>query len=1095
MNMCPTYKRKLPPELCLKGQIFFILSNSQNFQIALEKIPLLGGRIDTFLSKDITTILIEDVHLVPVPYLPNELDLRPSYNSSGIIASNFPHPNVVYNLPSTSRGCNFISGPTNYPYRVIVFAQQWGIQVLGISYFLSTLEPYLKSLVHQNHSKKNQNISNLNGCFIKFECFHKKFKPCYKVFSNDPERLMPLRNANILIKPETCNVILDKSFGPRHLQLNYMDRALYNIQDCKPLVKGDKKFQKLKPKEENNYCECCKTHFNDLKTHIKSANHLKFVANEKNYESVNNILKMLPSPQEFIQKHQKCEQSADLMKQNGDTVHNAVNSVTDFSMALNLQVEKTDSPLQLLPLNLHVKKDQNSVDLPIPLNLHLDQHKEIKQESPAVHIEPDPVFIKNDINSVCKSEIDVVGIKPDSPPIGDTVDCKEFCIPEMTNELLFEQPISDLSLDKTNTAALAQLCIKNLENCWMDNMDNLPDMDDMMFDDNIFDFDDSKQKSSESECQEQDQFSPDINSPGLVSGISENLKGPSNANTSLLLSTSVDIKDIDVKLEPHSPLETDLTGYSPICKSDPKFEDTLSPSSLRINQSIIENKLNFSGSFDIKSNTNNFYSEKQDLNMNSPCPDTIPVKISEQMFSSESSDDDNGNVLISNALNIITTNSDSEMKIDKDAFADEELMDSKSIVQQSELKISGNSEQNYTSNIEVSDSKNNDKSCINATESAQTKPEVSCIVKAESPCISEAIMNIPVNNENIEKSNTNICADDTSLSSVSYTEMINPDPIKISSVATTMMTDVITSTNMIDERNTVVSNVNNNPIPSDSTVSSVSNNFVSTVNNNLISGTTNNSIPASNNNSVSYANSSVSNSDTSVSSINHNTRSAVCKNLVRSSQHSPKPDNKITARASNTSKEQKIVNNTFKSSKKDKEMLKTHSNSSNKELSYKKESGCINDFKPRFKSNNSQTTAKHFKHSFTEKYLSTCVNNTPSVNVNNKESIYDYCEEKVSPKAERMTYISTKEKLYKKGFLSMNRHEAYIKAQQDLPKSKKLPPKKSIRKMRKLPSLWSVSILPGKGIKLKFTCLQPESFVTIESDEDGSESVEASNCQ
>ncbi|GBN32958.1 hypothetical protein AVEN_237071-1 [Araneus ventricosus] len=75
-------------------------------------------------------------------------------------------------------------------------------------------------------------------------------------------------------------------------------------------------------------------------------------------------------------------------------------------------------------------------------------------------------------------------------------------------------------------------------------------------------------------------------------------------------------------------------------------------------------------------------------------------------------------------------------------------------------------------------------------------------------------------------------------------------------------------------------------------------------------------------------------------------------------------------------------------------------------------------------------------------------------------------------------------------------HTPYTKAQSfaDSPKTK-IPHKKTTRKLRKLPSLWSVSILPGKGLKLKFTCLQPESLVTVESDEKGAQPVKHRECQ
>ncbi|KFM76310.1 hypothetical protein X975_16166, partial [Stegodyphus mimosarum] len=80
MNMCPSNKRKLAPELCLKGQVYFIYSTYQNLQELQNKISLLGGKVDEFFSRDITTVLVEDIHLLGYQFTPSELSAKPSYN-------------------------------------------------------------------------------------------------------------------------------------------------------------------------------------------------------------------------------------------------------------------------------------------------------------------------------------------------------------------------------------------------------------------------------------------------------------------------------------------------------------------------------------------------------------------------------------------------------------------------------------------------------------------------------------------------------------------------------------------------------------------------------------------------------------------------------------------------------------------------------------------------------------------------------------------------------------------------------------------------------------------------------------------------------
>ncbi|GIY10609.1 DBF4-type domain-containing protein [Caerostris darwini] len=1214
MNMCPSFKHKVPPQLCLKGQVFFILSSPQLHQLAAEKIPLLGGRVEQFLNSNLTTVLIDDLHLASSQHLPDEIIYRLS--CPAVPGVSYSHPSVLCNLPSTSRGYNLVTSTTTSLYRVILFARSCGIQVLGITYFLSSIEPIIKSLSHSNPPAPKKNQTLLSGCFIKVECCQKKFRPCYKMFSIDPERLMPLRNAHILVKPETCNGILDKPTGPRQVHYNHMDpnnRTLNHAQDSKPPVK-EKKFQKLKPKEENNYCECCRTHFNDLKTHIKSSNHQKFVANEKNYESVNNILKMLPSPQEFIQKHQKHEQATNLVLHNNEMMLKDINSA-GFCMPLNLHVKKVHSPVPLKlndeyekmpsPLNLHVKKED------IPMALHHNQNVDIKQEPQMAHAEPSPTNVSNDsLNSVQKSEIDVVEIKTNSPHVDDIVDCKDLCIPEMANEVL-EVSVEDTLLDKTNTAALAQLCLKNFENCWMETMDNLPEMDDIIFDDNIFDLDaeDSKPKDDENDCPEQEgSFSPSdiINSPGFVSGISTDMKTQPNINTSILINSPIDIKDVVVKTEP----------YSPACHTDTKYNETLSPSNLAIHQSLINDKISFNENFDIKPNSNPFYIDKPNGNANPSCSNAVSVKLSEQMFSSDSSDDENENVLISNVLNIITTNSDSEMKADKDNYEERVVSGHKSIGQLDKKNVSNNSIHS-TINMEVNNLESNSQSCIGNIEIChKLKPGVSFTSKPESPQASSSIMNINQND---------ICVPCSSISTVpcvNYSELANQNPIQLANINNTFITGVsntetmevkkavISNSNISlsqfcnssppDSRNLSISKVNiiersDNPSPLNMTYAGspsmtnpcnskidIENSEISNICKIPLSVFSNNSV--TNKRDISISKISVVNRSDDPNPVDmtcagnpaianvFNTKNIDAQKCEISNVHNIPLSNISKNSASctaNASHEKGFVERSDNSSPIDVTNLsdpivdnvndaqiidltscgikslfdgrssidmncieKTVLNnkemtgglsviSSHKQLyhescyplqaevckfvpdyatkipqdgttSFDKSTVknpmqlCTSNFNPNCKTEIPEISEKREWNSMMKREQ-VSVNSNDPICVRNKKLAHNFREEKASPTEK--TAISTNDKICMPKEQLMDSQATCTKAQliTAVPKNKKIPHKKSTRKSKHLPSLWSVCILPGKGLKLKFTCIHPKSS---ESEEEEAKLIE-----
>lgn len=678
MNMCPSNKRKTAPELCLKGQVFFIQSSPQSQETAKDRISLLGGKVDTFLSRDVTTILVEDNHLLRSQLLTNDLPIKSTYTTNGTVVTSLPYPNNLCNVPSTSSGINFVAAnSSNSHYRVLCYARQWGIQVLGIDQFLTWIEPQVKTAIHLK--KKSENVSNLIGCFIKFESLYRNHRPCYKMFNNDPDHLLPLKNAKILVKPETCNVILNKPVGSRQLNFSHMDissHAIHQGKDVNISVKvNDKKPQynnKVKPKEEKNYCECCRTHFVDLKQHIKSVKHQNFVSDEKNYESVHNVLKMLPTPQDFIDKLQNPSPDSGLMLTNEDTplsLSVANTPETDYPMPLNLQIKRDNVPEMLMPIDLHVVKDyslpvthvlniKKDEEMPVPLDLHIKKDSEIKIETKDIKQEPN---LFSELEHLTYRKVEPAIIQPKIEVPNENVADKEKMIEKQQDELIEDMQCEDINSDplfdknNDNATALAQFCLKNLDSYWLE---NLPcEMDDMVFDDDIFDFDDDKCKADNEEHLEGNFPTPEVaQAPELVTDVSTtNIKSQDNANTSFFVNSPVDIKDV-IKNEPsHLP-----ESFATTCKLEKDLKDSLLPETITpsFNDSLLEDKKQI---FSIAA----FCSDK--IGIETPTySNAIPNKNTEPLFSSESSDDENGNVLISNALNFIT-NSDNEMKVDKDS--------------------------------------------------------------------------------------------------------------------------------------------------------------------------------------------------------------------------------------------------------------------------------------------------------------------------------------------------------------------------------------------------------------------------------------------
>ncbi|XP_015929894.2 uncharacterized protein [Parasteatoda tepidariorum] len=697
MNMCPS--RKIPPESWLKGQLFFLWSNQQNIKLVKEKIALLGGKVDEFLSQNITTILIDDFHLATYTYYPNNLPVDPSFfNVPHIIASAASYQGDLYNLPSTSQGYN-----VNNSYRVIKFALEFRISICGIAYFLASIEPQLKFIHLTTKKKSNQNVSNLQGTFIKFESQNKKFRPCFKVFGNDTERLMPLRNASVLVRLDTCENILTTPVVPKQVQhislTNGGERMGKAGNELKPALKpGDKKvLNKAKPKEENNYCECCRSHYTDLKLHLASNNHLKFVNNEKNYETVTEIMKLLPTAQDFMAKHQKSFLPTNLSISSCN-----MNFMTDNSAIIDarfplpnnkpIMTNQTQSTLQMkeiedMPLDLHVET-LDDTEMPNELLVHpnfigqLDEAGNSAEDLTTVRCEPG-----FDLNRVKTEPIDVGE--------DDPVDEKPNEVDEAVQN---EQPNQTVPADVPNSASLAQICLKNFDSYWLD---SLPDEEkDIYFDDNIFDLDDG-QKIEEFNKPEAENLPQTTGLGSCIASLPLN----TSLNISLLMNSAGEVKDIgdksDFGLSPYkmdfvnraSPvpghsltidklLGNEKVSYDPLkLNATADVSNPVTLDSYKIMPDIVDDTSivdveNFEPDaeadksplnlepYKMPGNAELGYFEKP--NLETSCSNMAPDKSGDKMFSDDSEDEVEcnpkiGNSFIYNVLNIIT-NSESEVK-------------------------------------------------------------------------------------------------------------------------------------------------------------------------------------------------------------------------------------------------------------------------------------------------------------------------------------------------------------------------------------------------------------------------------------------------
>ena len=286
-----------------KGETFYLdLGGHHGMQSIEADIQSLGGKIEKFLSKDVTCLVtascgkkaIASTTLVTSPSSPGrcgsptEAPSRVNRNNSGINPPLLSRGQAL--LLKASKRQNTICSPlTDVPSR----AKEWGINTVHISEIIRKIKrekkkgSFATSQIFCRQTtigrRKKRKLIELQAPFLKFEDDTQCYRVYFQQFDAFPTVYVPGAEGSPFVEPRK----------------QHMQRA-----DSVPAASMDKKPTKVgatphrgrtHASQLHGYCECCDVKYWDSKAHYKSDQHKKFVNCKENFADLDAAIAELPS--------------------------------------------------------------------------------------------------------------------------------------------------------------------------------------------------------------------------------------------------------------------------------------------------------------------------------------------------------------------------------------------------------------------------------------------------------------------------------------------------------------------------------------------------------------------------------------------------------------------------------------------------------------------------------------------------------------------------------------------------------------------------------------------------------------------------------
>nr|XP_019938982.1 PREDICTED: histone-lysine N-methyltransferase 2D-like [Paralichthys olivaceus] len=316
-----TEERGLLGKLCpgdkkLEGKNFYLDNvKKRATALLLEAISLLGGKIESFLHKDVNFVvtgsqegLQEERSVVTNGRAKgtNEETQHPnSKRSQSVLSSEKQPPGTPRPMACGSRGKALLEKAIRNNERlkrssVLASARSWGVKIL----FVDDVVLYLKQLTRESFSVKHKKpertytkpqgshvvkAAALRSPYLKIEDSSRKYKPLHIQSMIFPSlcylgRFSPFESPPPLFGNQTEE---SKTREKKKVESSIQDKSQTPL-NCNPAPWRPRK-------KETSYCECCHQPFTNLEEHLQSDQHRMFVLDPSNYSVVDQLVaEMLP---------------------------------------------------------------------------------------------------------------------------------------------------------------------------------------------------------------------------------------------------------------------------------------------------------------------------------------------------------------------------------------------------------------------------------------------------------------------------------------------------------------------------------------------------------------------------------------------------------------------------------------------------------------------------------------------------------------------------------------------------------------------------------------------------------------------------------
>ncbi|XP_041830218.1 uncharacterized protein dbf4b [Melanotaenia boesemani] len=306
--------RLSPGEKKLKGKTFYLDNvRKRSTALLLEAISFLGGRVESFLHKDVSFVLtgshegLQDEKCDVTKGGAKRTSEGPQHlvkqQESGFSIGKQP-PGTPRPMACGSRGKALLEKAIRNNERlqkscVLSSARSWGVKIL----FADDVLLYLKQLTRDCFSAKQKRTEKsstkqsfpsvkaaaLRSPYLKIEDSSRKYKPLHMQSMTFPAlyysgRFSPFESPP---PPRFEKQMEQRDDKTREKKDEIQDKSL-SLPRCNPSAWRPRK-------KDLSYCECCRQSFSNLEEHLQTDQHRLFVLDHSNYRAVDQLVaEMLP---------------------------------------------------------------------------------------------------------------------------------------------------------------------------------------------------------------------------------------------------------------------------------------------------------------------------------------------------------------------------------------------------------------------------------------------------------------------------------------------------------------------------------------------------------------------------------------------------------------------------------------------------------------------------------------------------------------------------------------------------------------------------------------------------------------------------------